>query len=60
MGYGSRALQALNSFYSGECLSLDEASKQDTEYPDPTAIEPVSKFFSRPRCVVVQLQFQGN
>ena len=42
MGYGSRALQALNSFYSGECLSLDESSKQDTEYPDPTAIEPVS------------------
>ena len=24
MGYGSRALQALNSFYSGELLNLDE------------------------------------
>ncbi len=59
MGYGSRALQALNSFYSGECLSLDESSKQDTEYPDPTAIEPVSKFFG-PSLVVIQLKFQGN
>jgi N-acetyltransferase 10 len=57
MGYGSRALQALNSFYSGECLSLDESSKQDTEYPDPTAIEPVSNFFSRTSLVVIQLQF---
>lgn len=24
MGYGSRALSALNSFYSGELLNLDE------------------------------------
>ncbi|KDE04702.1 hypothetical protein MVLG_04842 [Microbotryum lychnidis-dioicae p1A1 Lamole] len=28
MGYGSRALQALNSFYSGELLNLDEVVKE--------------------------------
>lgn len=44
MGYGSRALQALGSFYSGECISLDESSKQDIQYPDRAAIEPVRKF----------------
>ena len=41
MGYGSRALQALNSFYSGEYLSLDESSRPDVQYPNPAAIEPV-------------------
>lgn len=28
MGYGSRALQALNSFYSGELLNLDEVQAE--------------------------------
>ncbi len=28
MGYGSRALQALNSFYSGELLNLDEVQQE--------------------------------
>lgn len=28
MGYGSRALQALNSFYSGELLNLDEVTAE--------------------------------
>lgn len=41
MGYGSRALQALNSFYSGEYFNLDESTKPETQYPDPSAIEPV-------------------
>ncbi|KAF8811910.1 DUF699-domain-containing protein [Phlegmacium glaucopus] len=41
MGYGSRSLQALNMFYSGEYFNLDEsASKPETEYPDPSAIDP--------------------
>lgn len=42
MGYGSRALKALNSFYSGEYFNLDESSKPETQYLDPAAIEPVS------------------
>ncbi|GLB38826.1 putative RNA cytidine acetyltransferase with specificity toward both 18S rRNA and tRNAs [Lyophyllum shimeji] len=40
MGYGSRALQALNSFYSGEYFNLDESTKMEPEYPDAAAIEP--------------------
>jgi N-acetyltransferase 10 len=41
MGYGSRALQALNSFYSGEYFNLDESPKPDAYYPDAAAIDPV-------------------
>jgi len=44
MGYGSRALQALNSFYSGEYFNLDESPKPDAHYPDATAIDPVDFF----------------
>ncbi|RDB30389.1 RNA cytidine acetyltransferase [Hypsizygus marmoreus] len=40
MGYGSRALQALNSFYSGEYFNLDESTRMETEYPDAAAIDP--------------------
>ncbi|KAH9479353.1 RNA cytidine acetyltransferase [Psilocybe cubensis] len=40
MGYGSRALKALNSFYSGEYFNLDESAKPETHYPDPSAVEP--------------------
>ncbi|KAF5348578.1 hypothetical protein D9756_009670 [Leucocoprinus leucothites] len=40
MGYGSRALQALNSFYSGEYFSLEEESRPEPAYPDATAIDP--------------------
>ena len=42
MGYGSRALQALNAFYSGEYFNLDESVKAETHYPDPAAIDSVS------------------
>jgi N-acetyltransferase 10 len=46
MGYGSRALKALNSFYSGEYFILDEASRPEPSYPDVTAIDKVgSQFF---------------
>lgn len=42
MGYGSRALQALNSFYSGEYFNLDESSRAEPSYPDAAIVEPVS------------------
>jgi hypothetical protein len=41
MGYGSRALNALNSFYSGEYFNLDEASRPEPSYPDAAAIDKV-------------------
>ncbi|KAF7302818.1 RNA cytidine acetyltransferase [Mycena kentingensis (nom. inval.)] len=33
MGYGSRALEALNAFYSGEYYDFDEAEKAAPSYP---------------------------
>lgn len=41
MGYGARALQALNSFYSGEYFNLDEGPAPEPSYPDPAAIDEV-------------------
>lgn len=41
MGYGSRALHALNSFYSGEYFNLDESNKPEASYPDVPNIDPV-------------------
>jgi N-acetyltransferase 10 len=32
MGYGARALQALNAYYSGEYFNLDESTKVDASY----------------------------
>ncbi|KAK1223269.1 N-acetyltransferase 10 [Marasmius sp. AFHP31] len=40
MGYGSRALQALNEFYSGDYVNLDEIEKAEENYPDPGVVEP--------------------
>lgn len=48
MGYGARALQALNSFYSGEYFSLDEATEAEQAYPDPSRVDEVCRFFSSP------------
>lgn len=42
MGYGARALQCLNSFYSGEYFNLDENAPQAELYPDPSVVEAVS------------------
>ena len=42
MGYGARALQALNSYYSGEYFNLDEAPREEPSYPDPAAVDSVS------------------
>lgn len=43
MGYGSKALKALNSFYSGEYFNLDEASSEEQYYPDVAAIDEVRR-----------------
>jgi hypothetical protein len=41
MGYGARALQALNAYYSGEYFNLDESAKPEVSYPDGAAIDDV-------------------
>jgi|SRR6266850_5892153 len=41
MGYGARALQALNAYYSGEYFNLDESAKVDALYPDTVTINEV-------------------
>ncbi|KAI0276813.1 GNAT acetyltransferase 2-domain-containing protein [Russula aff. rugulosa BPL654] len=38
MGYGARALQALNAYYSGEYFNLDETAKVDVAYSDIATI----------------------
>ena len=43
MGYGSRALKALNSFYSGEYFNLDETSRPEPSYPDAAAFDQVGR-----------------
>ncbi|KAG6370533.1 GNAT acetyltransferase 2-domain-containing protein [Boletus reticuloceps] len=40
MGYGSRALKALNSFYSGEYFNVSENSLSEPSYPDVTLVDP--------------------
>lgn len=41
MGYGARALQALNAYYSGEYFNLDETAKVDVAYSDIVTINEV-------------------
>jgi N-acetyltransferase 10 len=41
MGYGARALQALNAYYSGEYFNLDETAKVDVAYSDIATINEV-------------------
>jgi len=43
MGYGARALQALNAYYSGEYFNLDESSREEPSYPDASAINEVGR-----------------
>ncbi|KAF8466530.1 DUF699-domain-containing protein [Russula ochroleuca] len=38
MGYGARALNALNAYYSGEYFNLDESAKADVPYSDTATI----------------------
>ena len=47
MGYGARALQALNAFYSGEYFNLDEAEKAEELYPDPSLVDEVCDIIYR-------------
>ncbi|KAJ7665664.1 GNAT acetyltransferase 2-domain-containing protein [Mycena rosella] len=42
MGYGSRALQALNSFYSGEYYNFDEAETAAPSYPNLGEFDPAT------------------
>ena len=42
MGYGARALQALNAYYSGEYFNVDEAAQEEQAYPDPANFDEVS------------------
>ncbi|TFK46145.1 DUF699-domain-containing protein [Heliocybe sulcata] len=39
MGYGARALKALNSYYSGEYFNLSESVDEEQSYPDPAAVD---------------------
>ncbi|KAF9048951.1 DUF699-domain-containing protein [Panaeolus papilionaceus] len=39
MGYGSRALEALNSFYSGEYFNLNENPLPEPKYPNAVAVD---------------------
>ncbi|KAL5482507.1 NAT10 [Sanghuangporus weigelae] len=39
MGYGARALQALNSYYSGEYFNLDESTREEYSYPNPAQFD---------------------
>jgi N-acetyltransferase 10 len=41
MGYGARALQALNAYYSGEYFSIDEEPRPEESYPDAIAVDEV-------------------
>ena len=41
MGYGSRALKALNAYYSGEVMSVDEETRVEPEYPFPGKVGKV-------------------
>jgi len=41
MGYGSRALKALNAYYSGEVVSVDEETRVEPEYPFPGKVGKV-------------------
>ena len=42
MGYGARALQILNGYYSGEYFSLSEEQREEPIYPDSAKFTSVS------------------
>ncbi|KAF8267327.1 DUF699-domain-containing protein [Lactarius quietus] len=46
MGYGARALQALNAYYSGEYFNLDESAKPEVSYPDAAAVDDSVTLFT--------------
>ncbi|KAJ7608711.1 GNAT acetyltransferase 2-domain-containing protein [Roridomyces roridus] len=42
MGYGSRALEALNAFYSGEYFNFDETEAPEQKYPNLGEFDPAT------------------
>jgi N-acetyltransferase 10 len=49
MGYGARALESLNSFYSGDLLNLDEVMEEDSAETFAEAASKVDKVRSNSR-----------
>jgi len=43
MGYGARALESLNSFYSGDLLNLDEVMEEDSAETFADAASKIDK-----------------
>lgn len=41
MGYGSRALKALNAYFSGELVGVDEVPHAEPSYPNPGLVDEV-------------------
>ena len=41
MGYGSRDLKALNAYYSGEVMNVDEETRVEPRYPFPRKLDKV-------------------
>ena len=58
MGYGSRALKALNAYYSGEIMNVDEETRAEPEYPFPGKVGRVR--FAMFRGVPVFLTIGGS
>ena len=48
MGYGARALQALNSYYSGEYFNLEENAHEEPIYRNAAVFDPVSTSYHFP------------
>ncbi|KAF8269189.1 DUF699-domain-containing protein [Lactarius quietus] len=46
MGYGARALQALNVYYFGEYFNLDESAKPEVSYPNAVAVDDSVTLFT--------------
>ncbi|KAL5519901.1 hypothetical protein ACEPAG_1561 [Sanghuangporus baumii] len=46
MGYGARALQALNSYYSGEYFNLDESIPEEHSYPNPAQFDATTNLLT--------------
>ena len=47
MGYGARALESLNSFYSGDLLNLDEVMEEDSVETFAEAASKIDKVSSK-------------
>jgi N-acetyltransferase 10 len=62
MGYGARALESLNSFYSGDLLNLDEVMEEDSVETFAEAASKIDKVswkrvFLRVRAAELTLPF---